>query len=473
MITPLEQKFTEMVSVFRKQLSAYSEDIQSFISSAESMQSPCQIHIISCKEYDLNLIIKTHDPEFGDLVKETVISSDKFDVDITNFLEQPIWKKLEEKSSTNNQDYKFLLGQLVVFGSKIRDRNFDKQSTVTSFIGDGNISTWELSCDITDFDLNEKARNFANWGINAFERYTEYQKNPEPIIVPSEIQPRGFGAYFYPFILIDEFKPTFTGQFTGSDFSKFDEYVYDANFANMRLVVTRIGLVGIDTDNPELANKIINTIFGTALLLGLPVHANRRNELAGVSLKDNSAFVHSWEVSTLRTIMYYYTTRFARLHLSKKPVPLENIRDIIKTAERVWIEDKFITELELFLQSQTHFDNLEFLQSFNTSWLVIERYLRRKFNNKMNTQTGGIKKHLEKLDISRIMDILRTDGDITDDEFKMYESLRDLRNGVFHGKNHPDMDETKSCLKIAMYIAEKETRISKKFDFNSTDYIDI
>lgn len=470
MPTILEQKFTEMISTYRRQLASHSDDIQRFASSAESMQSPCQIHILSCKEYDLNLIIKTHDPEFGDLVKETIIASDKFDVGIANFLEQPVWKKLAEKDSRNNQDYKFLLGQLVVFGSKIRDRNFDKQSTVTSFMGDGNVSTWELSCDITNFDLNEKATSFVDSCISSFEIYTEYQKSPEPIAVPSEIQQRGFGAYFYPFILIGEFKPTFTGQFTGSDFSKFDEYVYDARFANMRLVVTRIGLVGIDTDNPELANKIINTIFGTALLLGLPVHANRRNELAGVSLKD-SAFVHSWEVSTLRTIMYYYTTRFARLHLFKKPVPLETIQDIIKTAERIWKEDKFITELELFLQSQTHLDNSEFLQSFNTSWLVIEKYLRRKFSDKVNTQTGGIKKYLEKLDISRIMDILRTDGDITDDELKMYDSLRDRRNEIFHGKNHPNLDETKSCLTIASYIVEKETRVSKKFDFNTTDYV--
>lgn len=59
MPTILEQKFTEMISTYRRQLASHSDDIQRFASSAESMQSPCQIHILSCKEYDLNLIIKT------------------------------------------------------------------------------------------------------------------------------------------------------------------------------------------------------------------------------------------------------------------------------------------------------------------------------------------------------------------------------------------------------------------------------
>jgi hypothetical protein len=169
--------------------------------------------------------------------------------------------------------------------------------------------------------------------------------------------------------------------------------------------------------------------------------------------------------------MYDYSARFARLYLFRKPVPIEPIQDIIKTAERIWTENKIVTELELFLQSQTYFDNLEYLQSFNTSWLVIEKYLRRKFNDKINNQTGGIRKHLEKLDISRILDILKTDGIITDNEFKMYDNLRDRRNLIFHGKNHPDKDATKSCLEVAKYIAEKETGINKKFDFNTAEHV--
>jgi hypothetical protein len=207
MVTLLEQKFGDMVSIFRRQLASFSTDVQSFADSAESMQSPCQLHILSCKEYDLNLIIKTHDPEFGDLVKETVISPDKFDVEITNFLEQPIWKKLEERDSINNQDYRFLLSHLVIFGSKIRDRNFDKQSTVTSFTGDGKISTWQLFCDITDFDLNEKAKNYADWYADNYFKYIKHQESSEPAPPPSIIPHVGFGAYFYPFILIGEFKP--------------------------------------------------------------------------------------------------------------------------------------------------------------------------------------------------------------------------------------------------------------------------
>lgn len=468
MTTSLEQKFIEMVDMFRRQLSTLQEDLRPYAISAESMQSPCQIHILSCKEYNLNLVIKTHDPEFGDVVKETTISPDKFDDDIEKFLEQPIWKKLSQ--NTDNSDYDYLVGYLVRFGAKIRDHNFDRQSTLTSFTGDGSLSTWELFTDITNFDLKEKAIGFADLCANAAYQSMEFQESTVSTPTPAIVQRQGFGAYFYPFVIIGDFKRTFKGQLTGSDFDRFDEFVYDGKFANMRFVVTKIGLVSIEIDNPVLANRIINTVFGTALLSGLAVHANGLNEIASVSIKER-AFVYSWQTSTLRTMMYDYSTRFARLHLSKIPMPVDAILDIIKNAERIWVEGKFVTELELFLQSQTHFYNLEFLQSFNTSWLVIERYLRQKFGNKVNSQTGGIKKHLEKLDINRIMDILRTDGDITDDDFKKYDALRDRRNVIFHGKEPPSLDETKECLDVTMNIVAKETGISKQFDFNSLGHV--
>lgn len=469
MASQLEQRFTEMMYAFRKEFENVPKDVQSLIISAESMKNPCQIHILTCKEYQLNLIIKTHYPEFGDIVKEIYIHHDKFDDHIVNFLEQPIWKKLAEGDSVNGGDYNLLLGYLVRFGSKIRDYNFDRQSTVTSFTGDSSLSTWELFCDITDFDLNKKAKTFVDSAMSAFNESKKFLEIPiqNP---PSQIQHSGFGAYFYPFILIGDFKPTFKGQLTGSDFSKFDEYVYDAKFSNMRLIVTKIGLVAIETDNPVQANKIVNTVFGTALLLGLQVYANRLNEIASVSLKE-TAFVHSWQTSTIRTMMYDYRARFARLNLLKIPIPVDTINEIIKTAERIWLEDKFIIELELFLQSRTHLDNSEFLQSFNTSWLIIEKYLRRKFHDKINSNSDGVKKHLGRLEISRIMDILKSDGDVTIDEFKKYDELREPRNRIFHGKDPPNLDEARKCLDVAMEIVRRETSIDKKFDFSTLDLV--
>lgn len=470
-MTILEQKFTEMVKAFRKKLEGLPPELKSHnVNTAESMQSPCQIHVLSCNEYNLHLIIKTHDPEYGDIVKETIISHDKFDDDITNFLEQPIWKKLAQNSDSSSYDY--LVSYLVRFGVVIRDRNIDRQSTLTSFTGDGNLSTWELFTDIANFDLKEKAVNYADWYAKELYKSLESRdtNTQAPIPLPTTVQHQGFGAYFYPFIIIGDFKRTFKGQLTGSDYNQFDEFIYDGKFANMRLAVTKIGLIGVEIDNPVLANRIINTVFGTASLSGLQVHANGINEIAGVSMKER-AFVYSWQNSTLRTLMFDYGTRFARLHLSKIPIPVDAIHEIIRTAERIWTEGKFVTELELFLQSQTHFYNRDFLQSFNTSWLVIERYLRHKFGNKTNALTGGIKKHIEKLDISRIMDILRTDGDITDDEFKKYDTLRDRRNVIFHGREPPSLDESKECLDVTMDIVSKETGISKKFDFDSIGHM--
>ena len=81
MVSILEQKFTEMIATFRKELENIPSNVKSQIISSQSMQSPCQIHILSCKEYHLNLIIKTHYPEFGDIIKEISISVDKFDGD--------------------------------------------------------------------------------------------------------------------------------------------------------------------------------------------------------------------------------------------------------------------------------------------------------------------------------------------------------------------------------------------------------
>lgn len=464
MVTLLEQKFAEMVNVFRKQVQTLPNEMKSHVYSAESFQSPCQIHILSCKEYDLNLIIKTHDPEFGDIVKETAISHDKFDDEIANFLEQPMWKKLSKISTTDGDNYKYLLGQMVRFGAKIRDHNFDMQSTLTSFTGDNDLSTWELFCDVTNFDLNMKTKTYVDFCKNAFEKSKEYVETSISDTT-QQIQNIGFGSYFYPFILIGGLEPSFKGQLTGSDFAQLDEYVYDSKFSNKRLVITKMGLVAIEVDNILTANKIINTIFGSALLLGLDANVNRLNEIASVSMKER-AFVHSWQTSTVRTMMYDYRARFTSLNLLKIPVSLEEINEIIKTAEQIWEKAEFVTELELFLQSQTHLDNSEFLQSFNTSWLVIERYLRRKFDNKINSVSNEIRKHLDRLEISRIMGILKADGDITPEEFQKYDKSREPRNRIFHGKEPPTFEEAKQCLNVAMDIVRNKTGINKKFDLS-------
>jgi hypothetical protein len=466
----LEQKFISMVDTFRQEYEKLSPEEKRCCGSAESLNEPCQIYILTCKDYELHLIIKTSFSDLPDrLVKVIEVTPENYEKQLEDFSNQDIWKREIEDEFMKTRAFDFLLPQVVEFGRKMRQRNLELQSRLVGFWGGGSLAFWDFAGNIDDIDLETKVRGMIKSYRNAFMTLqTEVTKNN---VQPSIFIPKtGWGAYFYPFILIGEFKKTFRGQLSGSDYLHLDDTVYDGEFDHIHLVVNKDGLVGLDIEDGAKANNVINTIFGTALLLGLNCYANRTHELATVFIKDR-LFVHSWKVAGLRTVPYDYRSRHVKLDVLRRlSIPLEVLTEILQTAEKIW-QSKFAAELRLLLESYTHAQNNEFLQSFNISWLIVEKYLRQKWNKKL--QSAGMKKQLKNWDLGRILDVLKTDGDITADDFSKMDGLREMRNIVFHGKEEMAVKESIECFELAVAIIRKELGINKKFNSLQFETIEV
>ncbi|CDI05155.1 hypothetical protein [Candidatus Nitrosotenuis uzonensis] len=465
----LEKKFTSMIDTFRQEYEKLSPEEKRYCGPAESLSKLCQIYIITCKDYELYLVIKTSFPDLPDkLVKVIEVTPKNFEKQLEDFSNQDIWKREIEGEFGKTRTYDFFLPQIVEFGRKMRQRSLELQSKLTGFWGN-SLAFWDFAGSIDDIDLDAKAKFTIQVCKNSFTRLQAQTTNDD--VQPSTFAPKtGWGAYFYPFILIGEFKKTFMGQLSGGDHLHLDDTVYDGKFDHIHLIVNRDGLVGLDTEEGTKANNVINTIFGTALLLGLNCYANRLHELATVFVKDR-LFVHSWQIAGLRTVPYDYRSRYVKLDVLRRlSVPIEVLTEILQTAEKIW-QGKFAGELRLLLESYTHAQNNELLQSFNTSWLVIEKYLRQKWDKKL--QSDGMRKQLKNWDLGRILDVLKTDDDITADDFHKMDELRETRNIVFHGKDEIDVKKSIECFEAALTIIRNETEVSKKFDSSQFETIDV
>lgn len=465
----LEEKFISMIDTFRLEYEKLSPEEKQYCGPAESLSSPCQIHIITCKEYGLHLIIKTDFSDLPDkLIRVIEVTPENFEKQLEEFSNQDIWKRELENEWGKIRTFDFFLPQIVEFGKKMRQRNLESQNKLTGFWG-GQLAFWDFSGNIDDIDLEARARGIIKSCKNAFATLqTEPTNNSAR---PEMFAPKtGWGAYFYPFILVGEFKKTFKGQLSGGDYLHLDDTIYDGKFDDARLLVNRDGLVGLDIEDGAKANNMINTIFGTALLLGLNCYANRSHELATVFVKDR-LFVHSWQIAGLRTVPYDFRSRYVKLDVLRRTrISVEILTEIIQRAEKVW-RGESAAELRLLLESYTHAQNNEFLQSFNTSWLIIEKHLRQKWDRKLRSE--GMKKQLKNWDLGRILDVLKTDGDITAENFCKMDSLREVRNIVFHGKEELDAKKSTECFEAALDIIRNETGINNKFDPSQFEIIDV
>ncbi|MDC8451451.1 MAG: hypothetical protein LV477_00925 [Candidatus Nitrosotalea sp.] len=467
----IKEKFISMIDTFRIESDKLSPEEKKHLWN--DFGKPCQLYIFSCKDYNLHLIIKTKFSELRDKTIELIeITPENFENQFDAFENRSTWnKKMEEKDGDffipRPKRVDLIRDYLVYFGQKIIQRRADVQNKSTGFVGDLSLGYWDFSGDVETIDLDGRVRGLVQGAKQSYHNSKKETISETPKPTSSSHTVSACGAYFYPFVLIGELKKTTKGQLSGSDHLHLDDIVYDCKFDDLRVAVTKAGLLVVETDDVITAIKTINTIFGTAMLLGLPVYSSRPQEIAFVYLRER-AFVSSWTSTTIRSLMYDYRTRFLRLNIPRLQIHLKILKQIIQRSEKI-LKSKLDEEVRLLLESHTYSNSSENLQSFNTSWLIIEKYLRKIWDEKM--KFDFVNKNMKNRDINYILKDLKTSEIITLSEYSKMQNLRGTRNKVFHGNSEPNITQTKRCFETAEEIIRRETRINKKFDFNVSNYI--
>lgn len=481
----IEIKIIDMIDNFRDEFKKLSPEEQTQEQMISSLKAPCQIHILSSPSKKFHLLLKTHFPQLKDkVVKIIQFSYNTIVEQLEDFQNDPMWANIDKELQSD----KMFLGlpsqsiqQLLVnFGRTIQQRS--DLATSSYFTGTGSMSLqsnqiaiWDLYGELADINFKERAKLIIQECKNAYlhAQKEKTQQKPEQITESIPNTKSGFGTFCYPPILIGEFKPTLRDQVTNREREILYENVIESKFADVPLIINKGGIIALETKDRTVAEKILNTIMGIALLMGLSLYAVKSSEIAHVTIDKNTNRISgsSWQSSTLRMTLFGYEQRFLffpELH-QRKQISVKDMELVVKKAETVWQNHEQVNMLKLLLGSFTHLDNDEFSQSFIMSWTVIEQYLYGIWNKKIKEAgvTNRISEDLNRWDVYRILEILHIDKIISEDDYQDMRKLHLLRNDLIHFGYEVTEKQSKECYNIAFHIITDTFGIHEKIEYKN------
>ena len=123
----------------------------------------------------------------------------------------------------------------------------------------------------------------------------------------------------------------------------------------MKIAISKGGLLGVQTDDAETAEKALNTIMAVSLICGLPTSLVHKSEVARIRFEDGFEMRASeWMMSSLRMQAFdslalsFTSSRERRIQIS-----LEDLELIVGHCKRVWSAPKNHRLLELLLSAHT------------------------------------------------------------------------------------------------------------------------
>lgn len=274
--------------------------------------------------------------------------------------------------------------------------------------------------------------------------------------------------FFYPSLVVGAINPSLSDQIQGREYNALNQNVVYSKFGENHIAISSGGLIGIETKNDYNAEKILNTIMATALLLGLPVHSVRTSEIAGLifDIKTHQMIPASWSETTKRMEMFSRSSGLGTYRTSdiRNRISIKDVKLILRYSESFYNNNELAHSLRLLLGSYTHFANGEFSQSFIMSWTIIEKNLYDLWLEKLLSArvTKRIRDDLDRWDMYRILEILHLDKIISEDEYNDLRVLHHNRNDVIHEGYEVTEKQTEKCYNFASEIITKKTDIKEK-----------
>lgn len=470
-----------MIDVFRKEFDRLSDGEKKHEQMINSLKRPCQILLLSTPDKKSHLLIKSHLNEWPDKTIRTIF------LDSVRYIEQ-IEELHKNMSTTEDEPQKFgkiiippefsqsLKNQLVQFGKSIMQRRAD-----ASFNGFGgmslinnNLAVWYLYGNIESIDFAGQGKKIVNEYKQAYlqsEKEKSTQK-PEQIRQYDPTRKQGYGTFCFPAVLIGNFNPSIREQIENREYQLLEQNVLTSDFDGTLVIVTKEGLIGMQTKDIKIADEILHTITSTALLMGIPLHAHKSSELAELSIEvsTNKISGSSWSESSLRMQLFDMVARYDPFRRTRVrlQISVEDFERLVEEAKKIWKTKIHLDNLKLLSGAFTYLQNNEFSQSFILSWTLIEKHLYDLWNKKLQQAkiSNNRIRQLNSWDVSRILEILHIDKIISDDDYFDITSLRGLRNNLFHDGQEITQKQAQNCFELVFGLISRNIGISIKIKTN-------
>lgn len=463
-VQDLEIWFHELLDNFRKQYEMLDESEKSQIPNNLDYSSPSQIEIFWVTEpIEYQLFITMHDHSRRD--KEIIINGPFIGSEVISkvieIMEEPRWKKdapnkidentyLRFDDDIGNQENKYsdiFLGHISNFIFTLRnDSTINlKKGIISGQIFDydgwgmiikGNIVELLKPDSLVSESIKEANQPAAQ--IKEKQDIKKQQMNSKSQEREEKEYLSVFGAYYYPGVRIgDDLELTFEEKLINLIGSPIHLPRVDFSFTfnNKKGFLDTFGFVGIHAKNENEALKILNTIYAVSLIFGFDSISVRESELLYMNMNSDSSSVgrFSWHSMGDTRRPTPYTSHGMR----KVAIPLETMKTIIETAERI-SHNENLNELVLFLlESFTHFYDFEYSQSFLYSWLIVEKHMTRLFNEMLsdkkvsNERKKKFNRH-DKWSSESKIEVLNFTGKIDKDEYTFLIKYNTKRNKFAH-----------------------------------------
>ena len=305
----IKQVLLDMIDYFRSRIKKLSDYEKECIQTISSLDKPCQFYIVSSPDQTYHLLLKTHFPELEDKsIRVMELHQDGFASQLKELIEDPMWIDLEIERDFIHDVVQYscpneLGREIVRFGRNIAHAAYNKNIPDHSGIGiqmmlGKQMASWELLGKIEKWDSNGHVDKIIDqYRHESARRKTENTKNnslkqlPEAKIDKTEQisdSIPGFGTYFYPSILIGDLDLTIEEQIFQKGHMKLAKNVLVTTIGDMEIAVSSGGLLGIQTDDSENAERVLNVIMAVALLSGLPAYSVRKSEIADIRFEKST-----------------------------------------------------------------------------------------------------------------------------------------------------------------------------------------
>lgn len=452
----LEKWGQNLIDNFRKEYEKLNELEQKQIFDYRKYSAPCQIEIFWVSEpFEYQLFVLLHDYDRPD--KEIKINGPfkgfELEEEVIKIMDEPRWKKelLNQEDNFHwdydkNQMNKYSDGFVQDFSNLLNIIRNDslinfKNGLISSrpFLDNGWVANFKGNVAELGYFEKERIESFQYAKRGASIRNETVIKKPSS---QSIIHDKSFvgviGAYYYPGVFIgNNIEISFKEKLHGPNIIEYPKYEFEFTFDGRKGFYDKYGFVVIQIEDEKSAIKIINTIFGISLILGIESLSVRESELISSKIKQNNPVLGdsiggcSWNSANQRfKPMNFMGSR-------KTVIPLDKMNEIIKIAEIIYSDEKLNDLVVFLLDSYTHLKSLEFSQSFLFSWFIVENLIPRLFAEVISEKNEmyGQNKKADKYDnwsIATKIEFLSFLGKLGNQEYDFLKIYNKKRNNFIH-----------------------------------------
>ncbi|WOF15178.1 hypothetical protein F1737_00055 [Methanoplanus sp. FWC-SCC4] len=239
-------------------------------------------------------------------------------------------------------------------------------------------------------------------------------------------------------------------------------YEHEFSFGRKKGYFDKYGLVILQCTSEAETIKKLNLIFAISLIKGFPVLSVRNTEIIHSKIYEDREVLGQplgglkWHIS--------HTKRFTPTNFQgqrKKGISLEKMYEIIQDFEKALDNQNLSNSLLSLIESYTHLHNKEYSQSYLYSWLIVEQYIKNRFeeiiNQKnMSTERKGKFKDPDRWSSDIKIEFLNLYGSISDEEYEKLSKCNKKRNKFVHNGLQINKELAESLYDLSFKILETE-----------------